>query len=401
MRRRSSWLAVLLVLGITLWPQVARAQLGDVPPPEWLVPTPFGHPHMEAGGFYAAAEFLMWRQTNTLGNQPVAFRGINDSDGTIGLALGLPSIPGAFIGSHNEALDVHEITGPNTWSPGYKAVIGYKFSNGVAVDLSWTHLYEVRYAATATLGTPQSEGQFSEDTFLTSPVYNYGPQYTGPGNQTGLGSPISTIGLWNASTEQEISFVQRLDMWDINFRVPMQDSECWRIYGLGGPRMVAMWERFKWTTVTPELNGNTPPEDIGIYSNTISNRLYGLHVGAGAEWMLGDTPAGAFSLTVDIQAALYIDFARAIPKYELSDRSTSASHSRRFNQFVPEAETQINFWWYPYEGIVCRVGYDAMGFFNTIASPRPIDYNMGTITPGYTSVFRLFDGFNAGIGFIF
>jgi hypothetical protein len=233
-------------------------------------------------------------------------------------------------------------------------------------------------------------------------VYNFSPNYSGPGNQTGNGSPIATFGLWNASSMQQISFVQRLDIWDINGRIPIQESECWRTYGLIGPRLVAMWERFYWTTVTPELNGNTPPEDIAHYSNTISNRLYGVHLGIGNEWMLGDTPVGAFSISLDLQAAGYFDFVHAIPKYELSDKSTSASHSRLINTWVPEVEGQLNLWWYPYEGLIFRAGYDALAFFNTISSPRPVDFNMGAITPAFErGTFRFFGGFNFGFGIIF
>jgi hypothetical protein len=402
MRRRFIAWTVLLLGAAVLWPDAASAQFPEVPPPPVTVPWPFGRPRMDTGGIYGAAEFLWMKETNPLRQQPVAFRGVIDTDGTLGTALGIPSFPGNFIGSKEVALDVNSVSGPGTWEPGARVTLGYRFANGVAVEFSWLRLLDVKYAAIATFAPAGSIGVFGENSFLTSPVFNYSLQYAGPGNQTGQGSAIATLGVWNASSEQQISFLQRFEIYDINVRIPMQDSECWRTYGLIGPRHVIIWERFKWTTVTPEANGNTPPEDIAHYSNVVSNQLYGVHAGFGNEWMLGDTPAGAFSVSLDLQAALYFNFVRGIPKYELSDKSTSASHKRRWYTFVPELEGQLNVWWYPWEGIVVRLGYDAMGFFNTVASPQPIDFNMQSITPGYErTIFRLIDGFQFGFGIIF
>jgi hypothetical protein len=409
MRTRISWLAVLAVVTIILWqePPPARAQEGqnneyEVPPPPVFLPFPFGRPHMEQGGFYFSAEFEYYKQTNPLLSQPIAFRGLNDTDGTIGPVLGMQSIPGAFIGSHLDALDVNYVSGPGTWQPGYAATIGYRFADGIAVEAKWLHLYETHYAASATLAPAGSIGGNAADSFLTSPVYNYNPAFLGPGDQTGLGSNVATLGIWDASSVQEELFTQRTDIYEINFRIPIQETENWRTYGLVGPRLVALWENFKWTTVTPELDGNTPPNDVANYSNIVSNRLYGVHIGCGNEWELGDTPAGAFALSIDAQAALYIDFAHTIASYELGDKSTAASHGRFFNTIVPGLEGVVNFWYYPWEGVVLRLGYNALAFFNTVLSPRPVDFDMGTISPGYNQTqFRLLDGFQAGIGFIF
>ena len=70
--------------------------------------------------------------------------------------------------------------------------------------------------------------------------------------------------------------------------------------------------------------------------------------------------------------------------------------------FVPELEGQFNLWWYPTEGIQIRVGYSLMAFFNTVASKQPIDFNFGGLNPTWDEgVYRLFDGINAGISFIF
>ena len=407
MRKRITWLAVLLGLGAGVAPQAARAQPGigglDVPPAalSTSIPWPFGRPRLEQGGFYVAGEFMYWRQTNPLGNQPLAFRGIVDFDGTVHQALGIPGGAGDFIGSHANALDVNYVSGPNGFQPGFNFTVGYRFEWGVAVEMRWIHLFDNRLSATASLIPPTQSGQFQAETFLTSPVFNESLPFTGPGNTTGQGSVLGTFGIWDASQMQQITFVQRFDQWELNIRVPMQESECWRTYGLFGPRIVSMWERFSWRVVNQEVDGSTPPEDIAQYSNVVSNRLYGVHVGVGNEWFLGDTPIGAFSISLDVHAALFADFVKGRPKYQLDDKSTAASHPRNFFSVVPELDGALNVWYYPYEGVVLRMGYEAMGFFNTYASPRPVDFNFGAITPEYSHVFRLFDGFNFGAGFIF
>jgi hypothetical protein len=162
-----------------------------------------------------------------------------------------------------------------------------------------------------------------------------------------------------------------------------------------------MWERFTWRVTRQELDGSSLPIDSAQYTNVVSNRLYGIHTGIGNEWFCGDTRFGAFSVSLDLQGALFIDFMKGRPKYELGDKSTAAQRGRNLVSFVPEADGQLNFWWYPYHGVVVRFGYEGMAFFNTFSSPRPVDFNFGAIAPAYESTIRLLDGFNLGLGFIF
>jgi hypothetical protein len=407
MRRYIYWLAALALLGIFVTPRLSRAQDVTAVPPFQTPPNtlevawPFGRPHPERGGFYFAGEFMYWRQTNPLKSEPLGFRGVQDADGSIGLALGTTTIPGQFIGSKADAIDTNYVSGPRNYAPGFNFTFGYHFENSLSVEMRWIHLFDVRYSATASLLPPTSIGGNAEETFITSPVYNFSPVYFGPGNTTGLGTPIALFGIWDGSSSQTISFVQRFDQWEMTFRVPIQDSECWRTYGIIGPRIVSMWERFTWTVVHPETDGTILPIDVANYSNVTSNRLYGVHGGIGNEWFLGDSPAGAFALSVDLQSALFFDFMKGLPKYELGDKSTAAQHARRLSSFVPELDGSVNLWWYPIHGIQMRFGYEAMAFFNTFSSPRPVDFNFGSITPAYERTFRLFDGWNFGIGFQF
>jgi len=426
MGKQSRWLAVLIVFSFAVMPQDAKAQLGDLPQSSLVVPLPFGPVRADTGGFYLAGEFMYWKQTNPIKSQPLGFRGISDTDGSIGASLngtngGLPTNPnipvfsaqpGEFIGSHDVAIDANQVSGPNNYSPGFNFTVGYRFENGSALEMRWIHLVDARYSATASLLGPGSVnqniiGNVAENTFISSPVFNFTPSYFGPGN-TALdangnivGSPIAMFGLWDGSSIQTITFVQRFDQWELTFRQPMMESECWRTYALIGPRLVSMWERFTWRVVHPETDASVLPQDSAVYTNVTSNRLYGVHAGIGNEFLLGDTPLGAFSISLDLQGAVFMDFMKGRPKYELGDRSTAAGHGRNLFSIVPEGDGQVMLWWYPYRGIVARMGWEAMAFANTFSSPQPVDFNFGSITPPYKSTFRLFEGFNMGLGFMF
>ena len=350
---------------------------------------------------------MYWRESNPIKPEALAFRGIYDADGTIGAALGVGNSPGQWIGTKAVALDSNYVSGPNNYQPGFNFTVGYRFEDGVALDMHWIHLVDARYTATAGLTPATPIGVAAENTFVSSPVYNFPPSYFGPGNTAYnaagnlVGSPIAMFGLWDGDSLQSIVFVQRFDQWELTGRIPICDMESWRSYALVGPRITSMWERFTWIVVHPEGDGNVLPNDSATYTNVVSNRLYGVHAGIGNEWYLGDTRCGSFSISLDLQGALFMDFIKGRPKYELGDRSTATQRGRNLFSMVPEADGQFELWWYPYKGIVCRIGYEAMAFYNTYASPQPVDFNFGTITPAYQPVFRLFDGFNLGVGFMF
>jgi hypothetical protein len=429
MRKRISWLAALVVIGIAVsresnraqagdddplheqlfgWltpspveEALVRGQMGDVPPPSTILPLPFGRPRLDQGGFYVASEFTYYLMTNPLKSQPLAFRGIQDMNDTIHAAIGLGPTPGNFIGTKSEALDVNSVSGPNSYTPGFTLTLGYRWQDGFAAEVKWLHLFETKNSATAGLLPPGQAGAALEETFLTSPVFNFPPAYAGPGNQTGQGSGTAILGIWDGSSLQTITFIQRFDQVEINFRIPIQESECWRTYGIVGPREQILYERFTWRVVSQEGNGNVAPNDTATYTNTTANDMYGVKAGVGNEWFLGDSPAGGFSLSVDLTASMMLDFVKGRPKYELGDRSTATGHARNWLNFVPEGDANINLWWYPYEGIIVRLGYDALAMFNTMGSSRPVDFNFGSITPEYSSTFRYFGGVNFGVGFIF
>ena len=111
---------------------------------------------------------------------------------------------------------------------------------------------------------------------------------------------------------------------------------------------------------------------------------------------------GGFSDSLDTEAGLYIDFAKARAKYELEDRSVAASRARNLTSLVPGVEAKLSLWWYPWEAISVQLGYNWLGFFNTVSSPRPVDFNVGGIDPEFKhGTFRWIHGLTLGVGFVF
>ncbi len=398
MRNRIGRLALLLALGLALIPTAARGQ--GMPPPHPELPLPLIGPWMEDGGFYVAAEFLFLQQSNPLEKQVVAERGIID---TIGLISGTP---GAFLGSKDTALSTDDVSGPVTFQPGVALTAGWRFRDGVVIELNWWHLTDARYSATASLLPRDFDiGPTFLDSFLTSPVFNFPIDYAGPANildNNGNPDPGATFGIWNASSLQTIDFVQRFDMGTVNLRIPIEQNECYRTYGLVGGRAVIMWERFKWRTVDNDFNGVATAIDFATYTNVVSNRIYGANIGYGWDWYLGSGPLGALSVTAEVQGMLGIDIVKERAKYELGNLSTAASRAINEYTLAPVVQGNVAIMWYPTQGIQARIGYNILAAFNTVAAPHPIDFNFGALAPAWeTGETRVFNGLNIGVAFIF
>jgi hypothetical protein len=412
MRTWTSWLALLLTAGVFLAPSSARAQ--DTPAlsdPE--VPLPLYSDRPEQGGFYAAAEFMFFRETNPLKDQEIAVRGILDFDGSITAALtgtqvnntggapviipGTPAV-GHFIGSGTPALLANDAGGPLSYEPGFRLTMGWKFSDGLAVEVSWMRLNEAKYQAVASLVPPgQNGGPELADTFLFSPVFNFPSQFAGEPQKLALGNPNAAYGIWDAASVMSISFVQRYTEYDITARVPIFETDYCRTYGLIGPRYASLWENFQWRTVSQSFDGSAGADDVAIYNNIVSNQMYGVFAGVGSEWWLGH----GFSISADGRAATLFDFAHLIAKYELGDFSIESKRARRDYSVVPELDASVNVWWYPIKGVQIRVGYNLLAFFNTFSAADPVSFNYGGLDPSYQRTTRFFDGLNVGIGFIF
>lgn len=393
MRRSIRWL--LLSAGLLLIPTTASAQL-DVPPK--LFVGPLSNPRPEEGGLYVGFNFVYMRTNRPMPiSQSVAIRGIMDRDGAIS------GTPGTILGSGEEALNTDQLRGPGVWQPGWDLWIGWKFRDGVAVELGWRHLVEARYRAFAQIQPPDGLliGQL-ESTFFFAPVVNFGTDWAGASPNIPAGTPATTFGIWNAASLMSIEFIQRYDIYTLNARFPVVQTDNYRSYGLFGPRIVWIWERFKWRTVDADIDGVTSAETSAVYSNMVSNRMTGLHAGVGHDWYWGSTPIGAFAFEFDIEGGLYLDMAKTTAKYEREDRAVSSGRHRRINALVPSVEARAGIKWYPWEGISVALGYDVQTYFNTVASPRPIDFNLSTVDPEYRHVFfRWYHGLRLGVSFSF
>jgi hypothetical protein len=411
---------LLLTAGLALAPAAAWSE--DYTEPQPVIPLPLYHLRPETGGFFATGEFVLWRQTNPLAHQVVATRGILDFDGSITAAItGVPTVPvtggtvnilpnvaqpGTFLGTGRAALITDDVGGPSTYQPGYSIGGGWRFQNGTVIEANWIHLAEAKYGAVASLvpggNPPLQPGQLLTETFLFSPVYNFPNDFAGPAQKLAIGNPFAAYGIWNGASVETLIFIQRFDQYEATGRIPIYQDDCNRCYGLIGPRLTWIWEKFKWRTVAQDFSGNAGQDDVALYTNEVSNRMYGVHIGTGYERRLGDSPIGTFSLSADLQVAALLDVVKEVAKYERGDFETSSRRAKTDYTVVPEVQANVNLWWFPIEGVQIRVGYDFMAFFNTVASPDPVSFNYGGLDPpwekGHT---RLLDGFHVGIGFIF
>jgi hypothetical protein len=398
LRGRLGW---LLALGALLAPGLAYGQGQDnffpagMPDPNLPIPL---NPHLELGGIYGAGQFLYMTRNIPLGSQTVAIRGFVDADGSI-----TGGTPGTFVGSKTEALNVNQVGGRSTYEPGYGLTLGWKFQDGIAVEVNWWHLLETQLAAQASL-IPKNfaVGADTSDSFLFSPVFNFPVDYAGPPLKIPTGNNQAMFGIWNGATNEQIRFIQRLEKVDITGRIPLEETDTWRTYALFGGRAIVMWEQFKWRTVDVSKDGITEPEWTADYFNLISQRMYGPHCGCGNEWWLGGTPLGGLSVLLNLDGALLMDFVKERVEYRLESLTTAARRAHNTYTIAPEAEGELGFMWYPTQAIQVKFSWQAMAIFNTIASPEPIDFNFGSIDPAFKNGFtRLFHGFFFGVSFAF
>lgn len=414
MSTKNVWLAILLTVGVAVVSNRAQAQ-EEVPFEDPVIPLPIGHDRMAGkGGFYVGGEFVYFRQTNPIRDQILAVRGILDFDGSITADLnGFPVIPvngappiiipadpapGTFYGSGRAALNTNQVSGPGTFEPGFRITAGWRFKDGSAIEASWLRLNETKYSAGASL-VPETlnAGSLLQETFLFSPVFNFPFEFGGAPNKIALGNPFAAFGIWNGADQMSLSFVQRTSIYDVTYRIPVWQSEYCRCYGLTGGRYVQLWENFQWRTVSANFDGTTGQDNVAWYSALTSNNLWGPDIGVGSEFYLSH----GFSFSLDGRFAPLLNFAREQAKYERADFAIGTKRAVRRFDIVPELQATANVWWYPFNGCQIRFGYDAMAFFNTYASETPVDFNYGSVDPGWQKTTRYLTGFNAGIGFIF
>ena len=183
-------------------------------------------------------------------------------------------------------------------------------------------------------------------------------------------------------TEQ---FIQRMQQWSGTYRMPIFDSPNYRINGTVGPRLTWIWEEYKWTTTDVDVNGASGPQFQGVYTNIVSNRLYGVFAGCQQEWYIGH----GFAANLDLNGTMYADGDQdhcrpvAYKPVGTKDAGPQAKHAQHLWEISPAAQVSAGLMWYPIEGVQIHAGYDIQGFFNTVSSPKPVDFNYGAVDPRY------------------
>lgn len=397
MRAKSIWragLLAVLVAAVLVFPTgTVTAQSLGYALPDWDLPVPWGSTRPEAGGLFVAAEYVMYRQTNPLENEVVATRGFYNFNQPIGNSL-------QFFGSDTVALDTNQVRGPLSYQPGVNLHIGWKTPDGDAFTLSWLYLFQVRYQAVATSVPPNfNVGATFADSFLTAPVYNFPNDYAGSVLQQNGPGGVATYGIWDGASIMTESFVQRDQQYDFIWRHPVYETEDYRLSSLIGPRFFWIWEGYEWRTTNFGFTGSEGPS--ANYSNIDSNRMYGLSVGCSQEWYCG----GGIAIQLDTDATGYLNIVKERVQYSTEQKFAGAAENKRATTdytAVPELEAKLNVVWYPLENVQLKLGYNFMGFFNTIQSQMPIDFNYSSIDPKFDHIFfRDFDGWQAGISIVF
>jgi hypothetical protein len=395
--RRTSILPAVLLAAALLTPAPASAQGFDYAPADPVLPLPLYNTHPGLGGPYVYGDFVFFHQTNPLKDQIVAYRGFIDVDGSV---TGGPA--GTFAGSGTVALNTHQVTGPETYEPGFRAGAGWKFADQSTLSVDFIYINLARYNAAATSAAPGLKvGQTAADSFLTSFVFNFPNAYAGPSNKVSVGNAFALYGIWDGASIMTLEFVQRSEGIDVTYRVPVVETETYRLSGIVGPRYFWIWERFRWRTTSLAVDGTTPdgPRDVALYENIVSNEMYGAFIGCENEWYLGH----GFACYLNMDAALLLDHVKEKADYQFGDKYEIPQNKRAILDYtaVPELEGKVGIAWYAAEGIQLRLDYNAMVFFNTIAGRNPISFNYGGLDPGWDHFTRLFDGFTAGISFVF
>lgn len=378
-------------------------------------------------GVFTFVDAVYYGGTRALGDQTVAWRGLVDTTGQV------TGLPGTYIGSGVRALTTNEL-GRREFSPGVNLGIGYKFDDGTTITARYLHTVGHTYSAGASLASQYSRSRPDlSDTFLTSGVFNFPPQFAGPRIKTALegttvypgytignngtitvppltfninGVTVPTrvlgdglfYGIWNGASNMVISYKTWYNEAEIGGRVPLFESNTSKIYGLGGMRYHNFMERFTWRTESYDINGNISPQWAVDYSNTLSQRMYGPYAGCGHEVYLGSR----FSLSGELHGGIFLNVVKERAKYELGDETIQSKRSRTEFDFVPTAGANVNMWWYPVKGVQMRVGYMANTFYNTTRMSEAIGFNYASPDPGYsTQYFRLIHGINVGFGIFF
>jgi hypothetical protein len=376
------------------WPQGGFAT--GYAPPAVQLPYPLYNTHPEVGGLFIAGSYVMYNQTNPLQGQEIAVRGFVATDDSV---LNAAGSAGTFVGPRNNALDVGQVHGPYTFTPGFQVELGWKFGDGSALTATFWYLSTAQYSAAATLAAPNYQYNSNQSaTFLTSYVFNFPSDFAGAPNKISQGGPYSVYGIWNGASTMTEAFWQYTEQFYLTYRKPFYETECYRASALVGPRWIRLSDKFQWVTTDVDSFGLSSPFYSAVYNNIVTNNNYGVWGGLQQEWYLG----WGFAAMLNIDGGIFMDSVTTEVDYQLAQRG-GTENKRGRHMWRPTAEAQVtpSIMWYPLEGIQVQLAYDFFAIFNTVASPQPVDFNYSSLTPPYSDVTRFFNGFQATVAFVF
>jgi hypothetical protein len=433
----------LLVGGLLLTPATVRAQNighGD-PTPAWEFPLPLMLDTKE-DGFYLAAEAIYWKLNNPLHKQVLAVRGIFDESGlisgrgplvTITDANGNfltrlfrdPGRAGQFLGSGEIALVADDV-GTENYQPGWRLTFGYRFQNDLAVEGVYWKMMDAEHIASAGILPPSiNVGNDFATSFLSAPFFNYPTDFAGaerdvvsnvippPAPPAGQQPPLNAVqtadvtlfrgivvpafGITNAAEMMSLEFKQEMWSAELNFRLPVTQTENTRCYAIVGPRYVFVREVFDWRIVDADIVGDLLAENVVNYTNAAESKLYGVQAGLGSEAYIHQ----GFALSLEGRAGIFANAFNGHVKYLRGDEAVVVQRVHNDTELCPMVQAGGYLWWYPVEGIQIRMGYEFLGFFNMPRSSDPVDFNVGSLSPEFEEEFLFIHGASLGIAFIF
>src|SRR5438046_7947006 len=107
--------------------------------------------------------------------------------------------------------------------------------------------------------------------------------------------------------------------------------------------------------LSADFLGASTPEDVGLYENTVSNRMYGAFAGIGVERYLGQ----GFGLGLEVEGAFLLDIVKERANVQNGDRNSAVRNvpfviiKKSATNFSPVGEAAANaqVYWYPIPGI--------------------------------------------------
>src|SRR5262249_20859449 len=146
------------------------------------------------------------------------------------------------------------------------------------------------------------------DTWLFSPVYNFTNAFAGELQELGVGHLGAGYGIWNFAQEMMIQFQQRYDQADFWGKSIIREDAISRTYATAGAGFAWIWQNFLWRTVSRDSAGQASDADVAIFTNTVSNRMYGPVMGCQHDVYLGTVGrVGAFSMQFHADFAPMVD----------------------------------------------------------------------------------------------